>query len=464
MNAKKLITALSAALMLTAASASAAKTEKVIIPDYECLINDASVYYADSVYPLISFRNITYFPMTYEYCRALGLTSQWVEGKGLYIVYSPADSGTLPIYETQRNSKTNKALIPDYPIYINGKKISNASTEYPLLNFRNVTYFPMTYDYATKEFNWATQWVPGKFTIRSCAGLNYTRMEIVKKDSDGAVIFSSQRIEVQDENGGYDTDYIREYKRFDYKTGTLSETEATDYDDENRRDIELTVDEENGKVFWNGTEIENEWAFVKADKENGEKPSVKLYGYIITVNGIDIMHVSEYIAAGREHIFVLGSKACFLVSNGKTIKIGSNYNIENAARLGNSIYIGAREYLQTLFKHPFSRSTLFCCDEGGDMLDITESFGNAYHSVKLIGEANGLLYLKCEWCPEQVPTENGYHEIAAASDGYFTYDGNDERCITKIANYRYSDEDLFAPNGDIYALTEWNGSIQKVTD
>ena len=54
--------------------------------------------------------------------------------------------------------------------------------------------------------------------------------------------------------------------------------------------------------------------------------------------------------------------------------------------------------------------------------------------------------------------------LLAASDGYFTYDGNDERRITKIANYRYSDEDLFAPNGDIYALTYWNGKIQKVAD
>ena len=121
MNAKKLIVTLAAALMLTGASASAAKTEKVIIPDYECLINDASVYYADSVYPLISFRNITYFPMTYEYCRALGLTSQWVEGKGLYIAYSPSSQNTLPVYGTQNNSKTDKAVIPDYPIYINGK-------------------------------------------------------------------------------------------------------------------------------------------------------------------------------------------------------------------------------------------------------------------------------------------------------------------------------------------------------
>ena len=69
--------------------------------------------------------------------------------------------------------------------------------DYPLLNFRNVTYFPMTYDYATKEFNWATQWVPGKFTLVSHAGSDYTQLVIVRKDSDGAVLWSSRSVKRQ---------------------------------------------------------------------------------------------------------------------------------------------------------------------------------------------------------------------------------------------------------------------------
>ena len=288
-------------------------------------------------------------------------------------------------------------------------------------------------------------------------------MSILKKDLDGAVLWSSRSVKRQLENGEYTTDSIGEYKRFDYKTGTLSVTEAADYDDENRREAQLTVDEENGKVFWNGTEIENVWGFGKTENENGKKRSAELYGSITTVNGIDIMYVWRYIITSDDIPVAIESTACFLINNGKAIFIGKDYNVENAARLGNSIYIGTRGYAQTVFKHPFSKSMLFRYDEGGDMLDITESFGD-YHTVKLIGEANGLLYLKCEWCPNRVFYGSGYHEIAAASDGYFTYDGNDELRITKIANYRYSDEDLFAPNGDIYALTYWNGSIQKVTD
>lgn len=88
MNIKKfLLTSGAAFIMLGAANAYAA--EKVIIPDYECIINDSAIYYADSEYPLISYRDVTYFPMTYDYCRALNLASSWVDGKGLFIAYVP---------------------------------------------------------------------------------------------------------------------------------------------------------------------------------------------------------------------------------------------------------------------------------------------------------------------------------------------------------------------------------------
>lgn len=451
MNTKKLITAFAAALMLTGAAASAAQTERVIIPDYECVINDASVYYADSVYPLISFRNVTYFPMTYDYCRALGLTSQWIEGKGLYIAYLPSVQNELPIYETRKNSKADSAVIPEYPIYINGKRINNADAEYPLLNFRNVTYFPMTYDYATKEFDWETQWIPGKFTLNSNAGTNYTSTEIIKKDADGALLWLSAPVECTNANGESEISYVDGYKRLDYKTGALSAA-AEEPDGENSRETTLTVDSKTGKVFWNGSEIELE------SGDGSVIQSGELNAYTVTLNGIDILYVTRYASNAPT-----GQTHCFLIDNGRAVKISSDFSAKNAAKLGGSIYVSGRRYVQTVFKHFFSKSTLFRYDENGDMTDITDSF-DGYHSVKLLGEANGLLYLKCEWCPEQVLNDTNYHEIAAANDGYFTYDGNAAFSITKIANYRYADDELLAPNGDIYTVINWNGLIQKIAD
>ena len=57
---------------------------------------------------------------------------------------------------------------------------------------------------------------------------------------------------------------------------------------------------------------------------------------------------------------------------------------------------------------------------------------------------------------------DSYHEVSAANDGYFTYDGNAGHTLNKIANFRFANEELFAPNGDIYTITNWKGKIEKV--
>jgi hypothetical protein len=41
---------------------------------------------------------------------------------------------------------------------VNGKVISNSKEQYPLLSFRNVTYFPLTWRFAHDEFGWDYKW------------------------------------------------------------------------------------------------------------------------------------------------------------------------------------------------------------------------------------------------------------------------------------------------------------------
>ena len=250
MNIKKLLlTSGAALLMLGALNASAA--EKVIIPDYECIINDSSVYYYDSEYPLISYRDVTYFPMTYDYCRALNLASSWVEGKGLYIAYVPFGTyDALPVYPTSLNTKENEAVLPEYPIYINGRKIDNKNEAYPLLNFRGVTYFPMTYDYAVKEFNWATDWQPGRFSLSTDANWSDVTVSVEEKHPDYAVIGYHKTLMIQNPDGSVSTgDSVDTYKKLDYKTGEM--TLLTDYtapeygaDYNPGKDASLNVDKE----------------------------------------------------------------------------------------------------------------------------------------------------------------------------------------------------------------------------
>ena len=461
---KKILVTLAAMLFLSAAGAAAEKKDNIIIPDYQCIINNSPVYYKDSVYPLISYKDITYFPMTYEYCRALGLVSQWVEGKGLYIAYTQASPEALPVYETQKNAKRGSAVIPEYPIYINGRLIDNKNTDYPLLNFRNVTYFPMTYDYAVNEFNWGTSWEPGKFALYSQARKYYTQMQVVKNNQSGALISVLEYYNVKDTDGDYVTARDVKYTWLDYGTGALSSAEEEDYDDYNRRDAELSFDEKSGTVYYGGAALD--YSSEHAGSLNSgdyKKTSFSASGYMITKNGFDFLYVVERFSGVRQ----TGGEAiayttyAFLVYNGKPVFIDSRCDIENAAEVNGSVYIGARGYMQMVMRHPYSNSLLYRYNPDEDAAEpMTHSF-EGFHSVKLLGAANGLLYLKCEWCPQPVWYDS-YHDVSAANDGYFTYDGNDEHTLNKIANYRFANEELFAPNGDIYTITNWKGKIEKV--
>ncbi len=129
--------------------------KKVLVPDYPFVINGTNIDFKNSLYPVISYNDITYFPMTWHYCRMLGVTTDWNDETGLRV--EKANATAEPIeYEKADNTNEHSlyAVLPKYDIFVNGKKIENDSEEYPLLNFRNVTYFPLTWDFIINEFGW----------------------------------------------------------------------------------------------------------------------------------------------------------------------------------------------------------------------------------------------------------------------------------------------------------------------
>lgn len=445
-----LLTFTAAALLTSTALAS----EKVILPDYECVINDSSVYYFDSEYPLISYRNITYFPMTYGYCRALSLSQSFVPGDGLYIAYTPFIPEELPIYETTQNQKYDEAVIPEYNIYINGEKIDNRNSDYPFLNFRGVTYFPLTYSNATEELNLDINFVPGCLTLKSMLYHNSGRISVSETNSDNAVL--EYYIYATEDNDGQ-----KFYKMLDSKSGAM--TDVSDYSpseaSSERKHVEITIDEEKGEVFADGVLLPEVKNFTAFNKDDFATSSVNVYANITTVNGVDFMKVSERFEGWREDGSSSGSQGqyCYVLDNDKPVFVGNELQIENAAVLNSDIYFAARPYVKTIFSHALSNSTLYKLS-GGVLTDVTADFAN-HNSATLLGEANGKLYLKCEWCPNPTLIENSYHNISPANDGYFTYDGTN---LEKIANYIYTDEDIFFPDGTVYAVTNRNMAVTKI--
>jgi len=129
--------------------------KKILVPDYPFVINGTNIDFKDSEYPVISYKDITYFPMTWHYCRMLGVTTDWNNETGFRVDKSTATAEPIEYGKADNKSENNLyATLPDYDIFVNGNKIANENQEYPLLNFRNVTYFPLTWDFIVNEFGW----------------------------------------------------------------------------------------------------------------------------------------------------------------------------------------------------------------------------------------------------------------------------------------------------------------------
>lgn len=132
-----------------------ASNVQVTLPDFKVTLNGQVVENSYRKYPLIVYKNITYFPMTYDDSRFLGLQSNWTQAEGLTIQLF---AGNAPYKEEKVGTKNNNVyqaeLVTD-KISVNGKSINNQKEEYPLLVFRNVTYFPLTWRFAAVEFKWS---------------------------------------------------------------------------------------------------------------------------------------------------------------------------------------------------------------------------------------------------------------------------------------------------------------------
>ena len=143
-------------LLPTSAPAMAASgSVSVTLPSFDVTLNDTEIDNDYSQYPLIVYKDITYFPMTYYDCRFLGLETGWTDAKtGLFIDTTGIQGAYHPYTQTSKNAKSAKAQIASFPITVNGQAIDNSKEEYPLLLFRDVTYFPMTWRFCVDEFNW----------------------------------------------------------------------------------------------------------------------------------------------------------------------------------------------------------------------------------------------------------------------------------------------------------------------
>lgn len=147
----------------------ASKQVAATIPSFPVTLNELKFNNNDQEkYPLLVYRNITYFPMTYYQSNLLNLNTSWTAEGGLIIQKGNPETPKEFSYEapaSKKNSNTQTVTIIDSKVTVNGKVIDNTKEPYPLLCFRDIIYFPLTWRFAVEEFGW-------NYTFNNKEGLN----------------------------------------------------------------------------------------------------------------------------------------------------------------------------------------------------------------------------------------------------------------------------------------------------
>ena len=151
-----LCTVLAVSLWLPGVPVYAASVQ-VTLPTFRVTLNNKLIENDSLRYPLIVYRDITYFPMTFYDCHYLGLDTYYTEQTGLEIKMFRRDIVPWSYHEYESsgsNPRIAAAQVAAFPIRVNGRAIENNKEEYPLLLYKDITYFPLTWRYAVNEFDW----------------------------------------------------------------------------------------------------------------------------------------------------------------------------------------------------------------------------------------------------------------------------------------------------------------------
>lgn len=212
---------LSAFLFTSVATPVFADTQvKVTLPTFKVTLNGTTVDNSYSQYPLIVYKDITYFPMTYHGARFLDVKANWYDStKVLFVGKAEEKEDVLQLEKaTSKNKFAYTATIPTYQIAVNtirgSEFLDNSKEPYPVLNFRGVTYFPLTWRFAVDEFGW-------EYSFDNTNGLVIRSSEMFRP------VLDDSRVGVTSPHRGVGNTYY--YYSDDYYVGFPNSTVSDNY-------------------------------------------------------------------------------------------------------------------------------------------------------------------------------------------------------------------------------------------
>lgn len=451
---------------------------KVKIAPFKTTILDQIVDNANVEFPLITYKDITYFPMTYDLCAALGLCSGFDSEKGLFIAkhYQGSDDRERKPYgENKRNyyNKDYQAHIPTYPIYLNGISIDNSKEEYPLLNFRGVTYFPMTWHFAYEEFNFDIEWSEKDYSFSlkqggisdlaypySTEGNNmilWDKVEIYEPHLDengnvtgGTLINSWWKKYLFDTEAetisflGDDRDitfpkdeYDKSYGRIEGAELSLTVKDKSIYCGD---DLLVTMPEQTGKIEPYATEYKintGSIIYLFVYLSNAPAPYTPHNEYILVKDEAGLRTLDWDVKNNFSGVFADKCGGYYICSTG--------YSPSGAARWSNSF------------------SDIYRYTPDNEKLEsLAEKYSDIINSIQVIGASGNKLYVKAIWYDAQKDYGNSSTigvPISTVNSGFYTIDLTSGE-VEKI--YPYIEGEVYlSPEGVPYCFATYahNGRI-----
>ncbi len=127
------------------------------LPAYPINLNGEMIDNAHLEYPFLTYKGITYMPLTYNLTRCLGIETSWTAETGLKVDVTNVSSEYNPQLKKRQNAKRVKAQAPQYQVLVNDTPLSGDDT-YPCFVYNNIVYLPLTTELAENELNLSLQY------------------------------------------------------------------------------------------------------------------------------------------------------------------------------------------------------------------------------------------------------------------------------------------------------------------
>lgn len=417
-------------------------------------------------YPLITYKDITYFPMTFDLCTQLGLVCGYDDEKGLFITreyvnYYPESPKSFGDKATNYYNRLYDAQIPTYPVYLNGVSIDNEKEEYPLINFRGITYFPMTWRFAYEELNFDIEWSEKDYSFKlyndgkSTPPYAYAVEGNIVKLQNANDVYETTITENGDESHSL---LYRYYSRYEFDT--LAQSVSRNEDSEIQQPVlmpdrgdaitptalEATV---KGKSIYVGnsllTTLDNEESVTAAniyEYKTGESTLLHL--------NVQIGDAPPPYTTFKEYFFKHDASGIKQIAWDERNTFSGIYPDGNGA-----FYISTRGYRPTYSgRWSNSFSDIYRYTDGADSFEcITEKHKDLFNSMSVIGVSDGKLYVLGMWYNAEKDRYNdrGISLFGAVNSGYYTIDMKTGE-LAKLYPY-ISGETFFGPDGNLYCIS-----------